>query len=167
MAPVRDSNWPYPLGLKRGSSEPSYICQDLMSQPSQAMSLAVQFRFSSIWNTLCAKSGSRHKKDIDSLNGVQRQALAVIKGLWAWHLSGGSKNWIFTAGINAGLHGLATWGPMATSPSYLPHDWFPIGKERIISVTPESLRWREGLFLGLWPSSKIKELIPMCPMLLA
>lgn len=43
--------------------------------------LSAQFRFSSIWNLLCAKSGSRHKKDIDSLDGVQRQALAVIKGL--------------------------------------------------------------------------------------
>lgn len=27
--------------------------------------------------------GSRHKKDVDSLDGIQRQALAVIKGLWA------------------------------------------------------------------------------------
>lgn len=38
---------------------------------------------SSIWNTLCARSGSRHKKDIDSLERVQSQALAMIKGLWA------------------------------------------------------------------------------------
>lgn len=43
--------------------------------------LSAQSRFSSIWNPLCAKSGSRHKKDIDSLDRVQRQALAMIKGL--------------------------------------------------------------------------------------
>lgn len=84
------------------------VCQDLMSRAEADRALPAQFRFSSIWNPPCAKCGSRHKKDIDSLDGVQRQALAMIKGLWAWHLSRGSKNWIFTAGLNAGLRGLVT-----------------------------------------------------------
>lgn len=45
--------------------------------------LPVQFTFSPIWTAPRAKSGSRREKDIDSLDGVQRQALVVIKGLWA------------------------------------------------------------------------------------
>lgn len=65
---------------EKGSGMLSRICQDLTSGLRQTMPSA-QSRFSSIWNPLCAKSGSRHKKDIDSLDGVQRQALAMIKGL--------------------------------------------------------------------------------------
>lgn len=62
---------------------PSGICQDLMSWAEADDALPGQFRFSSIWSALCAKSGSRRKKDIDSLDGVQRQALVMIKGLRA------------------------------------------------------------------------------------
>lgn len=70
-------------GVKHGSGMPGCPCQDLMSWAEADDALPVQFRFSSVWNVPCAKSGSRRKKDIDSLDEVQRQALVMIKGLWA------------------------------------------------------------------------------------
>lgn len=70
--------------VKNGSGMLSCICQDLVSVVGTGRRcLPCHFRFSSIWNTLCVQSGSRHKKDIDSLDRVQRQALAMIKGLRA------------------------------------------------------------------------------------
>lgn len=44
---------------------------------------AGQLGLSSTWNSPWAESGSRLEKDIDSLDGVQRRALAPIKGLRA------------------------------------------------------------------------------------
>lgn len=69
--------------VKNGSGMPSCVCQDVMSWAEADDALPVSYSFSSIWNVPCAKSGSRRKKDIDSLDGGQRQALVVIKGLWA------------------------------------------------------------------------------------
>ena len=146
IALTKDCGWPYARGLKKkkekGSGMLSRICQDLTSGLRQTMPSA-QSRFSSIWNPLCAKSGSRHKKDIDSLDGVQRQALAMIKGSGPWHLSGGSKNWIFTAGLNTGLRGLVTSGPELPSTWPVPqrpgesHSWYS-----------GELGEREGLTVG-------------------
>lgn len=70
-------------GVKNGSGMPSCVCQDVMSWAEADDALPVSYGFSSIWSVPCAKSGSRRKKDIDSLDGVQRQALVMIKGLWA------------------------------------------------------------------------------------
>lgn len=80
VAPTRD--WSCPR-VTNGSGMLSCVCQDLMSWAEADDALPVQFTFSPIWAAPRAKSGSRREKDIDSLDGVQRQALVVIKGLWA------------------------------------------------------------------------------------
>lgn len=79
---------------------------------------------------------------------------AVIKGLGAWHLSGGSKNWIFTAGLSAGLHGLVTLGPVAASLSYPWCDRFLRDEKKAVSEVPECL--------GKVPTCllPVKELLP-------